>query len=1019
MKQVNIKTPLRMLVLLLGLFLSVGAFAQIDVKGHVQDAQGEPIIGATVRVVGGGNSATVTDFDGNFVLKANQGADISVSYVGYQTQTVKAAANLNIILQEDAAMLQDVVIIGYGVARKTDLTGSVTAVKPDEMNRGFVTNAQDLMQGKIAGVNITDGGGSPGGGATIRIRGGSSLNASNDPLVVIDGLAMDNQGVKGLANGLSMVNPNDIESFTVLKDASATAIYGSRGSNGVIIITTKKGRAGTAPKVSYNGNVSISTRKKSLDVMNGDEFRSFVKEYYGDASDAVKLLGNANTDWQKEIYRTAVSTDHNITVSGGLKNMPYRVSFGYTNEQGILKTSNFERYTASVNLSPSFLKDHLKFNVNVKGMYAKTQYANTGAVGAAVWYDPSQPVMSDDPVFGNFKGYYEWLQSTKIGDADSPSGTLKDLTWPNTYNRNTTANPVAMLNLNESKAKSKTLVGNIEADYAIHGFEDLHVHMNYGLDISEGKQNDFSDTAVPNDNVYYGWNGWDKIVKRNMSYNAYAQYMKDFTKEHHFDIMAGYEWQWFWRSQHYDGWGLIQPTNTEYDALDPEKNYHNRGLGEYKTENYIVSFFGRLNYSYDDRYLLTATVRRDGSSRFKEHWATFPSVALAWKIKNEKFLKNVDVVSDLKLRLGYGQTGQQEGIGDYTYFITYKKNTRTDSYYPIAGDGSTLSPLSYNENLKWETTSTYNVGLDLGFLNNRVTATFDWYYRKTTDLLNDIFVSAGTNFSNKTKANIGSLKNTGFELAINYKPFTTGGDWYWDLGLNMTYNKNEITELIGGSDYYVPTGGISSGTGNYAQAHAVGHPASSFYVFQQVYGANGLPLEGVYVDRNGDGKITTDDKYFYKSPAAPWTFGFSSKLMYKSWDFSFSLRASLGNYVYNDQEAGFSNISKVYDASFNYLTNRPFDVLPKNWQTYDNALSDYFVHNASFLKCDNITLGYSFDELFKTGGWHGLSGRVYANVSNVFTITKYKGIDPEVFGGIDNNMYPRPLTVQLGLSLNF
>ena len=383
------------MVLLLGLFLSVGAFAQIDVKGHVKDAQGEPIIGATVRVVGT-QTATVTDFDGNFVLKANQGADISVSYVGYQTQTVKAAANLEITLQEDAAMLQDVVIIGYGVARKTDLTGSVTAVKPDEMNRGFVTNAQDLMQGKIAGVNITDGGGSPGGGATIRIRGGSSLNASNDPLVVIDGLAMDNQGVKGLANGLSMVNPNDIESFTVLKDASATAIYGSRGSNGVIIITTKKGRAGTAPKVSYNGNVSISTRKKSLDVMNGDEFRSFVKEYYGDASDAVKLLGNANTDWQKEIYRTAVSTDHNITVSGGLKNMPYRVSFGYTNEQGILKTSNFERYTASVNLSPSFLKDHLKFNVNVKGMYAKTQYANTGAVGAAI--GQTQLLVDGEPV---------------------------------------------------------------------------------------------------------------------------------------------------------------------------------------------------------------------------------------------------------------------------------------------------------------------------------------------------------------------------------------------------------------------------------------------------------------------------------------------------------------------------------------------------------------------------------------------------------------------------------------------
>ena len=1028
MKQVNIsilrsakrwnRMPLRMLVLMLGLFLSVGAFAQIDVKGHVKDAQGEPIIGATVRVVGT-QDATITDYDGNFALKAKQGADISVSYIGYQTQTVKAAASLVITLQDDATLLNDVVVIGYGVARKTDLTGSVTAVKPDEMNRGFVTNAQDLMQGKIAGVNITTAGGAPGGGASIRIRGGSSLNASNDPLIVIDGLAMDNQGVKGLANGLSMVNPNDIESFTVLKDASATAIYGSRGSNGVIIITTKKGRMGQAPQVSYNGNVSISTRRKSLDVMDGNEFRYFVKKYYGEGSDADKLLGNANTDWQDEIYRTAVSTDHNVTISGGLKFMPYRVSLGYTNDQGILKTSSFERYTASVNLSPSLLKDHLKFNINAKAMYAKTRYANTGAVGAAVYYDPTRPVMDSDAKFNNFKGYTEWLQSTEIGSNDNPNGTLKDLSWPYTFNRNTTANPVAMLDLQDDRAKSKSLVGNIEADYAIHGFEDLHVHMNYGLDISEGKQTTVTDIAYPSDAAYYGWNGWDKIVKRNMSYNAYAQYMKDFTKKVHFDIMAGYEWQWFWRSQHYDGWGLLQPTNVEYDAADMTNNYQNRGLGEYKTENYIVSFFGRANFSYDDRYLLTATVRRDGSSRFKEHWATFPSVALAWKIKNEKFLKNFEPLSDLKLRLGYGQTGQQEGIGDYTYFITYKKNTRTDSYYPVAGDGSTLSPQAYNQNLKWETTTTWNAGLDVGFFDQRLTASVDFYYRKTTDLLNDIFVDAGTNFSNKTKANIGSLKNTGVEIAINYKPFSYDNPLQWDLGFNVTYNKNKITELIGEDNYYVPTGGISSGTGNYAQAHAVGYPASSFYVFQQVYDVNGLPIEGVYVDRNGDGKITTDDKYFYKSPAAPWTFGFTSKLMYKNWDFSFSLRAKLGNYVYNDQEAGFSNISKVYDASFSYLTNRPYNVLPKNWQTYDNALSDYFVHNASFLKCDNITLGYSFNNLFKTGGWHGLSGRIYANVSNVFTITKYEGIDPEVDGGIDNNMYPRPFTAQLGLSLNF
>lgn len=1014
MKQESIKIPFRIMALILGLFLYVGAFAQqITVKGHVKDAKGEPIISATVRIVGQ-QGGTITDFDGNFTLKADQGSQLQVSYIGYQTATVAAAPTVVVTLQDDATVLENVVVIGYGVAKKNDLTGSVTAIKPDEMNKGFVTNAQDMMQGKIAGVNITSSGGSPGSGATIRIRGGSSLNASNDPLIVIDGLAMDNNGVKGLSNGLSMVNPNDIESFTVLKDASATAIYGSRGSNGVIIITTKKGRKNMKPSVSYNGNVSISTKKKTIDVMDGDEFRNFVKSYYGEDSDAAKLLGTANTNWQDEIYRTAVSTDHNVTVSGGLNNMPYRVSLGFTDENGILKTSSFQRYTASVNLSPSFFDDHLKFNINAKGMYAKTRYANQEAIGAAAWYDPSQTVRTDDPAYSNFKGYTTWTQSTNVGSDDSPMGTLNDPTWTSTFNTNTTKNPVALLDLTNDRAKSKSMVGNIEADYSFHGLEDLHLHMNYGLDISEGKQTTVNDIASPA-NAYYGWDGWDKIVKRNMSYNAYAQYLKDFSDKHHFDIMAGYEWQWFWRSQHYDGWGLLHDTNANYDATNMENNYYNRGRGEYKTEDYIVSFFGRFNYSFDDRYLFTATVRRDGSSRFREHWATFPSFALGWKIKNEAFLKDVDAVSDLKLRLGYGKTGQQEGIGDYNYFITYNRNNREDSYYPILGDGSTASPIAYNRDLKWETTTTYNVGLDFAFLDNRLSASVDYYYRETTDLINNIFIPAGTNFSNKVNSNIGSLENTGVEVAINYKPLSKSSELYWDLGLNVTYNKNEITELIGGDDYYVATGGISSGTGNYAQAHAVGHPASSFYVFQQVYDSNGMPIEGVYVDRNGDGQITTDDKYFYKSPTAPWTMGFSSKFVWKNWDFSFSLRASLGNYVFNDQQAGFSNISKVYDASFIYLSNRPSDAVARNWQTYDNALSDFFVQNASFLKCDNITLGYSFEDLFGAK----IGGRVYANVSNVFTITKYKGIDPEVDGGIDNNIYPRPFTAQLGLSLNF
>ena len=996
-----------LLLMAVGMLFAVQTFAQgWTVKGVVKDATGEPVIGANILVKGTTNG-TITDFDGIFQLQANKGDILVISFIGYLPQELEAAPEMNVILKEDAETLDEVVVIGYGVAKKNDLTGSVTAMKPDDMNKGLVTNAQDMMQGKIAGVNVTSNGGAPGEGATIRNRGGASLNASNNPLIVIDGLAMDNEGVKGLSNPLSMVNPSDIESFTVLKDASATAIYGSRGSNGVIIITTKKGRTGQKPSVTYNGNVSVGMKKKTVDVMDGDQFRAFVAKQYGEDSDAAKALGTANTNWQDEIYRTAVSHDHNVTLSGGLKNMPYRVSLGYTGQQGILKTSDFKRYTASVNLSPTFFEDHLRINANMKGMIAKTRYANTGAVSAAVYMDPTQPVMSSDDKYKNFGGYYQWTQD---------GSALKDPTWPLTMNGQATQNPVSLLELKDDKATSKSFVGNLELDYKIHGLEDLRLHANLGADYSTGKQTTVTSPMSP-EKIYYGWDGWDQVDKYNLSFDAYAQYYKDFNDKHHFDIMGGYEWQHFHRSQEYDGWGLKQSTNTEYDNNNMENNYVNRNAKVYKTENYLVSFFGRANYTLLDRYLFTATVRYDGSSRFKDHWALFPSFAFGWRIKDEAFLKDVEAVSDLKLRLGYGQTGQQEGIGDYNYFASYNINSAPDSYYPIIGNGVLSRPDAYNENLTWETTTTYNAGIDFGFANQRFTGSVDYYYRKTTDLLNEVSVAAGSNFKNKVKSNIGSLKNTGVEVALNWKAIQTD-DWYWDLGLNVTYNSNEITELINGDEnYYVPTGGISAGTGNMCQAHAVGHPASSFYVYQQAYDQNGMPLEGVYVDRNGDGKITTADKYFYKSPAAPWTAGFTSKLQYKNWDFGFSLRASFDNYVFNDLEAGASNMSTVW--SYSYLGNRPLRVIEKNWQTWDNALSDYFVQNASFLKCDNITLGYSFENLFKTGGYKGISGRIYGTVSNVFTITKYNGIDPEVSGGIDNNIYPRPITAQLGVSLNF
>ena len=1012
MKQVNIQIPLRMLTLIFGLFLSVGAFAQIEVKGHVKDATGEDVIGATIRVVGS-DAATVSDFDGNFVLKANPGADITVSYIGYQTATVKAAPTVEVTLQDDATVLNDVVVIGYGAVKKSDLTGSVTALKPDSKNKGLVVNPQDMMQGKIAGVNVTSSGGSPGGGATIRIRGGSSLNASNDPLIVIDGVAMDNNGVKGLSNPLSMVNPQDIESFNVLKDASATAIYGSRGSNGVIIITTKKGRKGAAPSVSYSGSVTMSQKKKTVDVLDGDQYRDIVKQIYTGHSreaEAFAALGEANTDWQDEIYRTAWSHDHNVTVSGAYKNLPYRLSLGYTDQQGILKTSDFERYTAALNLNPSLLNDHLTLNLNAKGMWAKTQYAETGAIGAAVAYDPTKPVYdttSSDA--NNFGGYTEW----KV-----PGSSLNDPAWPNTYNRNATANPVAQLMLNDDRAISRAFIGNADIDYKIHGFEDLRLHLTLGADISKGKQWSDVDRSSPAA-IYYGSHGWDEILKRNLSLSAYVQYYKDFAKVHHIDIMGGYEWQHFWRKQKNSYWGAYPSTNSE-----APNQYHDWSMYNYKTENYLVSFFGRMNYILMDRYYLTATIRDDGSSRFKDHWSLFPSVALAYKISEETPLKNINWLSDLKLRLGYGETGQQEGIGDYNYFAVYAMNTGVGSYYDMAGDGSLARPNAYDPNLKWETTTTYNIGLDFGFLNNRITASIDAYYRKTTDLLNSANVAAGTNFKNSVMTNIGSMENKGVEFSLGWKAIQTN-DWFWTIDYNLTYNKNEITELIGGDDenYFVPTGGIGGGTGVTAQAHAVGHPAYSYYVYQQVYDNAGKPIEGLVVDRNGDGIITEADKYYYKSPMAPVTMGLSSRLEYKNWDFGFALRASFDNYVFNNLLSGNVNMSagELYSSGNNFFGNRPVAALDYMWQTYDleAKLSDHWVQNGSFLKCDNITLGYSFSDLFKCGNYKGISGRVYATASNVFCITKYDGIDPEVFGGIDNNLYPRPISYILGLNLNF
>lgn len=1038
MKQVRLTMPRRAFTLVCGLALATTVFGQqVVVKGHVVDATGEPVIGATVRV-DGQQGGTVTDIDGNFTLNANSGATVTVDYIGYESYKGSATANMSITLREGGEKtLNEVVVIGYGAVKKSDLTGSVTALKPDSKNKGLVVNAQDMIGGKIAGVNVTSNSGSPGAGATIRVRGGSSLNASNDPLIVIDGVPMDNNGVKGLSNPLSLVNPQDIESFNVLKDASATAIYGSRGSNGVIIITTKKGHKGQKLSISYNGSATVSMKRKTIDVMNGDEYRDFVKKLYEGNSrydKAVGALGTANTDWQNEIYQTAFSQDHGVTLTGSAgATLPYRVSLGYTGQEGILKTSDFKRYTAAVNLSPSLFDNHLNMNLNLKGMYADTKYANTGAIGAAVMMDPTKPVYSTEDKYKNFGGYYEWTM---------PGTSLNDPTWPLTYNDQATANPVAMLHLHNESAKSKDFVGNIDLDYKLHGFEDLRFHATAAADIATGKQVLDESPAYPSsEGVYYGNHGWEKIDKQSYTMSGYMQYYHDFNDKamNHFDIMLGSEYQRFTKSKHNFYYGYYPETNNDKKLAGtiykPKgKDYDGDGtIDPYydPTENRLLSFFGRANWSLmDSRYMLTATFRADGSTRFNwlkpypnQQWGYFPSFAFAWRIKDEKKFKEIEWLSNLKLRLGYGQTGQQEGIDDFGYYTSYTMNAGPDSYYPLSGDGTMARPAAVNHSLTWETTTTYNIGLDWGIFNQRLTGTVDWYYRKTTDLLNTVYVPAGANFKNTLRSNIGDMKNTGVEASFHWLALNTK-DWNWTLDYNFTYNQNSITKLTGGKNkgYFVPTGGISAGIGGNAQAHAVGHPASSFYVFQQVYDKNGMPLEGVVVDRNADGQITDADKYFYKSPAAPVTMGFASRLEYKNWDFGFSLRASIGNYVYNDGMAGKSNmnVSEIY-SSHNYLSNRPKYVLPYKWQTYETTatLSDRWVQNASFLKCDNITLGYSFNNLLKGTSWQGISGRLYGAVNNAFIITKYEGIDPEVFGGIDNNLYPRPFSATVGLSLNF
>ena len=983
MKQVNIQVPLRMLGLILGLFLSVGAFAQIDVKGHVKDATGEDVIGATVRVVGT-QTATVTDFDGNFVIKANQGADISVTFVGYQTAIVKAAPNLEITLQDDQTILQDVVVIGYGTVRKSDATGSVMSVEADQLNKGLATSPADLLQGKTPGVQITTNGGAPGAGSTIRIRGGSSLSASNDPLIVIDGLPISSTGISG-GDVLNTINPNDIESFSILKDASATAIYGSRASNGVILITTKKGKAGAKPRINVDISGTFKTVAKKVDVLGADAFREFFMANYGDNADAVAALGNANTNWQDEIYKTAFAEEINASVTGGYVSkektfkMPYRVSAGFLNNDGNLKTSNMNRTSLGFNLTPTLLDDRLTINLNGKGVFTHNSFADEGAIGAAVQYNPLKPVNNPD-------GSYSRWESNGA---------------PNTMS---TLNPVAMLYQQNKDSYVRRFVGNAQFDYKFKFLDGLRANLNVGLDYSttsgwniteKGSEISYHNKAENGTGLYekYTQKRRDKTLE---FYLAYAKELKEISSR--FDVLAGYSWQHFYnettdKKEANDGSGLEFATTPLF-----------------KTESYLVSFYGRLNYTFMDRYLFTFTLRDDGTSRFQNNkWGLFPSAALAWRVNEEPFLKDVEWLSNLKLRLGYGITGQQNiNQGDYPSIPTYHTNQAGSLYWFGNSVITPITPKGYAAQIKWEETTTYNIGIDFGFARNRINGSIDVYQRKTKDLLNTVPVAAGTNLTNYLLMNVGDMENKGIEGAINVVPIEKK-DLRWEIGINVAYNKNKITKLTASDDpsyLGVEAGDISGGVGNHIQIQQVGNPINSFYVFQQVYGEDGKPLEGVYVDRNHDGQITDDDRYVYYKPDADVNIGLNTELSYKKWTLSASLRSSLGNYVYNNVA---SNTEMKADMwTNNFICNR---VATAPYSNFSQAQyrSDYYVQNASFLKLDKVTLAYNIAD------WV----RVNLTAQNIFTITNYKGVDPEVAGGIDNNMYPRSRNFILGASFNF
>jgi TonB-dependent starch-binding outer membrane protein SusC len=970
---------------------------QKTITGRVVDDAGKVIPGVTVSNKSK-NTATVTNENGSFSIAASPTDVLAFSSVGYADyeEPVGEAGTLNVRLKASIGDLNEVIVIGYGTSRKKDLTGSVATVTAKDFQKGVITTPEQLIAGKVPGVSIISNGGQPGSGSTIRIRGGSSLRASNNPLIVIDGVPLDNDGVSGASNALSFINPNDIESFTVLKDASAAAIYGTRASNGVIIITTKKGKGGGL-RVNFNSVNAVSHITKKVDVLSPDQFRAIVNEKGTAAQKA--MLGNANTDWQDVIYRTGFSTDNNISVSGGLKNLPYKVSLGFQNQTGILKTDKLQRVSLGLVLNPTFFDDHLKVDINLKNSLQNTRFGNTAAIGTAVSFDPTQPVYASVKK-ERFGGYYEWL------DAGSPTGLVNLVA----------RNPLGLLEQRFDESTPKRSIGNIQFDYKFHFLSELRANLNLGYDVSKGEGTIFiSDSAA----VGYqaggvgGSDNYYKQTKRNTLFEFYLSYAKELKAiKSRFDVLAGYSYNNYLTTNY--NYASYNAQGTKIVNTDPAFPFD-------KPEHTLLSYFGRANYSFKDRYFLTATIRRDGSSRFApaHKWGLFPSVALAWNIKDEGFLTNSNVVSGLKLRVGYGITGQQDGITNYDYRSFYALSAANASYQFGNEYIQGYRPGGFYANRKWEETATSNIALDFGFLNNRITGSVDFYLKKTKDLLNEIPQPAGTNFSAFAIANIGSMENKGVEFSISTQPIRRQ-NFSWDIDFNITYNENKITNLtVVPDDPNYPgaaTGGIAGGIGGgFAQIHAVGYSRNTFNLFKQVYDLSGKPIEGFFEDKNRDGIINQNDLFKVKTAVPEVFMGFSTSANYKKWTAGFVLRASFDNYVYNNNysQAGILNQitgnAVIYNASISYLDTR----FEGNSQ---ELLSDYYIQNASFLRMDNVSVGYNLGKISPNSN---ANLRLNATVQNVFVITKYKGLDPEVSNGIDNNLYPRPRVYALGLNLDF